>query len=144
MQTIRRVSATAAVAYCFALSPDASCFEIQQVETLRRTKITSHLRSPSVLAIARTELDGIGSIGSKVAPSSQSLSQAGNIEKEAIYEIHRGISANMVRGSPTLGGITLCRGWSDDATRDFKKAVKEVGTLVGTKNEDRKWYRYGY
>ena len=49
--------------------------------------------------------------------------------EERKYLLHKGQSVGMIRGSPALGGVTVCRGWSDDATKAFVTAVESIGTF---------------
>jgi hypothetical protein len=44
------------------------------------------------------------------------------------FLIHRGRSAAMIKRSPSIAGIGLCRGWNEESTRAFTKAVEKLGT----------------
>eukprot|EP00978_Attheya_sp_CCMP212_P047027 scaffold421188_cov47-Attheya_sp.AAC.17 len=44
------------------------------------------------------------------------------------FLIHKGRSVDMIRRSPSLAGLTLCKGWSPTATEAFRTAVRSVGT----------------
>ena len=46
------------------------------------------------------------------------------------FLIHKGRSADMILRSPSITGVTLCRGWSDDATKAFVSAIHKVGTFI--------------
>ena len=43
------------------------------------------------------------------------------------FLIHKGRSAEMIRRSPALSGVTLAKGWSQSATKAFISAVHSVG-----------------
>ncbi|KAG7343859.1 hypothetical protein IV203_021867 [Nitzschia inconspicua] len=56
-----------------------------------------------------------------------SISINDNIKPEH-YVVHTGRSADMIKRSPALSGITLCKGWSPSATDAFRRAVQACVT----------------
>jgi hypothetical protein len=59
-------------------------------------------------------------------PASLSPQSAG-IKKQQ-FLVHKGKSTAMIRRSPSLCGVTLCKGWSDRATQAFCNAIDSIGT----------------
>mmetsp|Transcript_15750 Transcript_15750/g.21605 ORF Transcript_15750/g.21605 Transcript_15750/m.21605 type:complete len:532 (-) Transcript_15750:212-1807(-) len=63
----------------------------------------------------------------------------------APYLIHSGRSVDMIRRSPALGGVSLCKGWSRISTEAFKVAVEAVvranPILSGRVYETKEWGR---
>ena len=47
--------------------------------------------------------------------------------KQQQFLVHKGRSAAMIRRSPSVCGITLCKGWTEQATQAFCGAVHSVG-----------------
>jgi hypothetical protein len=43
------------------------------------------------------------------------------------FIIHRGRSAAMIKRSPSIAGISFCKGWADNATQAFVSAVESLG-----------------
>ena len=54
--------------------------------------------------------------------------------EERKYLLHHGQSVGMIRGTPAVGGVTVCRGWSDDATKAFVEAVESIGAFISTRS----------
>ena len=48
--------------------------------------------------------------------------------KQQQFLVHKGRSAAMIRRSPSICGVTLCKGWTEQATQAFCDAVRSVGT----------------
>eukprot|EP00957_Ditylum_brightwellii_P190351 14489991-Ditylum_brightwellii.AAC.1 len=69
------------------------------------------------------------------------------VEKASLapYLIHSGRSVDMIRRSPALGGVSLCKGWSRISTEAFKIAIETVvranPILSGRVYETKKWGR---
>jgi len=49
--------------------------------------------------------------------------------KKDIFLIHKGRSAAMIKRSPCIAGVTLCKGWSPKASETFYKSVQKLGKL---------------
>ena len=47
--------------------------------------------------------------------------------KQQQFLVHKGRSATMIRRSPSICGVTLCKGWTEEATQAFCGAVHSVG-----------------
>jgi hypothetical protein len=47
--------------------------------------------------------------------------------KQQQFLVHKGRSAAMIRRSPSLCGVTLYKGWTEQATQAFCDAVHSVG-----------------
>jgi hypothetical protein len=43
--------------------------------------------------------------------------------------IHRGRSTAMIKRSPSIAGLGLCKGWTSSATEAFESAVDKLGTI---------------
>jgi stress response protein SCP2 len=41
--------------------------------------------------------------------------------------LHKGRSVTMLRRAPSIAGMTLCQGWTDEATQALIKAVNQAG-----------------
>ena len=57
-----------------------------------------------------------------------SIPQAADKNSMQKFLIHKGRSADMIRRSPAISGVSLCRSWTDAATKDFIRAIRQVGT----------------
>jgi hypothetical protein len=60
-------------------------------------------------------------------PGTKSQTKAKQHEGVEKFLIHRGRSAAMIKRSPSIGGIGLCKGWTPQATEKFIAAVEKIG-----------------
>lgn len=62
-----------------------------------------------------------------LAPASnlpETKQHTNGIEK---FLIHRGRSLCMIKRSPSIGGLGLCKGWTPKATKNFVDAIEKMG-----------------
>ena len=65
---------------------------------------------------------------SRLDPSRAIATNAQSRGDDSSFLIHKGRSEAMIRRAPSLAGVTLCKGWSDEVTQVFISAVDQLGT----------------